>query len=161
VLKFLKFPSANVVEFVDFILCTHVAPHQPSELAASLTTRHDTTRHDTTRHDTTHDQRHCAGHNLHAGYGGTDKIREINCTGGGAYKFREIVKSKLGIQLVPCDEMRSMIRGLNFLLRNTKNEIFCFTNRTKKVHENVTMMMVCVVCRVSCVLMVMTAHQCG
>lgn len=92
VLKFLKFPSANVVEFVDFILC----------------------------------------HNLHAGYGGTDKIREINCTGGGAYKFREIVKSKLGIQLVPCDEMRSMIRGLNFLLRNTKNEIFCFTNRTKK-----------------------------
>jgi pantothenate kinase len=74
-----------------------------------------------------------AAHNLHAGYGGTDKIREINCTGGGAYKFRDIVKSKLGIQLVPCDEMRSMIRGLNFLLRNTKNEIFCFTNRTKKV----------------------------
>jgi pantothenate kinase len=109
---------------------------------------------------------------LHAGYGGTDKIREINCTGGGAYKFREIVKSKLGIQLVPCDEMRSMIRGLNFLLRNTKNEIFCFTNRTKKVHENVTgddddcVVCVCVcvcVCRVSCacVVCVVCTSQCG
>jgi len=68
-----------------------------------------------------------------SGYGGTDKIREINCTGGGVYKFRDIVKDKLGIELVPSDEMRSMIRGLNFLLRNTKNEIFCFNSKTKKV----------------------------
>lgn len=45
------------------------------------------------------------------------------------------MKEKLGIQLLPCDEMKSMIRGLNFLLRNTKNEIFCFNNKTKKVNR--------------------------
>ena len=39
-------------------------------------------------------------------------------TGGGAYKYSELIEKKLGVSITKEDEMQCMIRGCNFLLRN-------------------------------------------
>ena len=39
-------------------------------------------------------------------------------TGGGAYKYSELIEKKLGVCITKEDEMQCMIRGCNFLLRN-------------------------------------------
>jgi type II pantothenate kinase len=38
-------------------------------------------------------------------------------TGGGAYKFSELFKEKLGISLEKEDEMDCLVTGANFLLK--------------------------------------------
>lgn len=63
--------------------------------------------------------------NLHEKYG-PEKIKEVNATGGGAYKYAESVKKQLGITIKQKDEMQSLIRGLNFLLLNVENEAFTY-----------------------------------
>ena len=49
---------------------------------------------------------------------------EVTCTGGGSYKYREIVQElfKLNINIV--DEMKSIASGVDFLLRTQTNEVF-------------------------------------
>eukprot|EP00010_Vexillifera_abyssalis_P007789 CAMPEP_0201550216 /NCGR_PEP_ID=MMETSP0173_2-20130828/6610_1 /ASSEMBLY_ACC=CAM_ASM_000268 /TAXON_ID=218659 /ORGANISM="Vexillifera sp., Strain DIVA3 564/2" /LENGTH=346 /DNA_ID=CAMNT_0047960129 /DNA_START=1364 /DNA_END=2401 /DNA_ORIENTATION=- len=67
---------------------------------------------------------------LHNQYG--KELTSINATGGGAYKFSKVVKEQLGIEFRPCDEMLSIIRGLNFLLKYSKEEVFTYHPQTHK-----------------------------
>jgi len=70
-------------------------------------------------------------HDLHHSYG-PDKTNIVNATGGGAYKFAEVVKEKLGITFGKHDEMKCLIDGLNFLLLHVDNEAFTFDWRTRE-----------------------------
>lgn len=51
--------------------------------------------------------------NLHSG------VREIYTAGGGAYKFATLFKERLGISLVPVDELRVVVRGISWLVERT------------------------------------------
>ncbi|EGT50914.1 hypothetical protein CAEBREN_01092 [Caenorhabditis brenneri] len=46
----------------------------------------------------------------------------IHCTGGGSYKYSEIIMKELGVRLQRTDEMRSLIFGVNFLLSTNVDE---------------------------------------
>eukprot|EP00160_Parvularia_atlantis_P017017 Unigene5680_Nuclearia_a/m.17335 Unigene5680_Nuclearia_a/g.17335 ORF Unigene5680_Nuclearia_a/g.17335 Unigene5680_Nuclearia_a/m.17335 type:complete len:775 (+) Unigene5680_Nuclearia_a:34-2358(+) len=48
----------------------------------------------------------------------------IRATGGGAHKYADEIYRRLGIRLQPFDEMRCLIVGLNFLLREVPYEVF-------------------------------------
>jgi len=63
--------------------------------------------------------------NLLGGYG-TGKVKALNSTGGGSRKFHTSIEDKLDIKLQHCDELESMIRGLNFLIQNSSTEIFTY-----------------------------------
>jgi len=54
------------------------------------------------------------------------KDRALKATGGGAYKYIDLLTSKLGCRVDKEDEMECLIRGCNFLLRNIPNEVFEF-----------------------------------
>ena len=41
----------------------------------------------------------------------------VQATGGGAFKFADLFKEKLGISLDKVDEMSSLVSGANFLLK--------------------------------------------
>ncbi|CAH8657571.1 unnamed protein product [Heterobilharzia americana] len=53
-------------------------------------------------------------------------INKIKVTGGGAHRYRELICSKLGIELDKEDEMECLIRGCIFLLRNIPDELFYY-----------------------------------
>nr|KAG5701424.1 hypothetical protein BaRGS_032756 [Batillaria attramentaria] len=53
-----------------------------------------------------------------------DKI--IKVTGGGAYKYKELITSKLGVQVDKEDEIECLICGCNFLLKNIPDEAFVY-----------------------------------
>ncbi|XP_038976660.1 pantothenate kinase 1-like [Phoenix dactylifera] len=48
----------------------------------------------------------------------------IKATGGGAYKFADVFKEKLGVSLDKLDEMDSVVAGANFLLKKIPGESF-------------------------------------
>lgn len=48
----------------------------------------------------------------------------IKATGGGAHKYKEFIRQKLGISVEKEDEMECLINGCNFLLRHIPNEVF-------------------------------------
>lgn len=50
----------------------------------------------------------------------------IKATGGGAHKFAELFRERLGVLLEAEDEMQCLIRGLNFLLREVSCEVFSY-----------------------------------
>ncbi|CCD64181.1 pantothenate kinase [Caenorhabditis elegans] len=58
----------------------------------------------------------------------TDRKRGdvIHCTGGGSYKYSEIIMKELGVRLQRTDEMRSLIFGVNFLLSTNVDESFTY-----------------------------------
>jgi len=58
----------------------------------------------------------------------------VNATGGGAYKYAELVKEKLDITFNKADEMKCLIDGLNFLLLNVDNEAFTYDWKTREQH---------------------------
>ncbi|XP_076453588.1 4'-phosphopantetheine phosphatase-like [Babylonia areolata] len=53
-----------------------------------------------------------------------DKI--IKVTGGGAYKYKNLITSKLGVQVDKEDEIECLIYGCNFLLKNIPDEAFMY-----------------------------------
>lgn len=57
---------------------------------------------------------------------GPDKTKVVNATGGGAYKYDDLVQKKLGTTMKQLDEMQCLIRGLSYLLLNTDNESFTY-----------------------------------
>lgn len=59
------------------------------------------------------------------------KDRALKATGGGAYKYIDLLTSKLGCRVDKEDEMECLIRGCNFLLRNISNEVFEFHREQK------------------------------
>ncbi|XP_057855485.2 pantothenate kinase 2 isoform X2 [Cryptomeria japonica] len=70
--------------------------------------------------------------NLHRGQsfhergisGFTDGEPIIKATGGGAYKFADIFKDRLGVTLSKEDEMDCLVAGANFLLKAIRHEAF-------------------------------------
>ncbi|KAI5580715.1 hypothetical protein POPTR_008G189500v4 [Populus trichocarpa] len=56
----------------------------------------------------------------------------IKATGGGAYKFSELFKEKLGISLEKEDEMDCLVTGANFLLKAVNQEAFTYLNGSKE-----------------------------
>lgn len=56
----------------------------------------------------------------------------VNATGGGSYKYAEIVKEKLKVTFKQHDEMKCLIRGLNFLLLNVEHEAFHYDWKTNE-----------------------------
>ncbi|KAJ3118657.1 hypothetical protein HDU96_010641 [Phlyctochytrium bullatum] len=55
--------------------------------------------------------------------------RMIKATGGGAHKYYDLFKEKLGVSVVKEDEMESLITGLNFLVREIPDEVFTYDDR--------------------------------
>ena len=54
---------------------------------------------------------------------------DVKVTGGGAYKYSELIETKLGLKITKEDEMLCMIRGCNFLLRNISDEAFSYQRK--------------------------------
>uniref|UniRef100_A0A8C3PYJ7 4'-phosphopantetheine phosphatase n=1 Tax=Chrysolophus pictus TaxID=9089 RepID=A0A8C3PYJ7_CHRPC len=50
----------------------------------------------------------------------------IKATGGGAYKFKDLIEKKLGLKVDKEDVMTCLIKGCNFLLRNIPHEVFAY-----------------------------------
>ncbi|XP_057507930.1 pantothenate kinase 2-like isoform X3 [Actinidia eriantha] len=50
----------------------------------------------------------------------------IKATGGGAYKFADLFKEKLGVSLDKVDEMDCLVAGSNFLLKTVHPEAFTY-----------------------------------
>ncbi|XP_022734128.1 pantothenate kinase 1-like isoform X1 [Durio zibethinus] len=61
----------------------------------------------------------------------SDKIF-IKATGGGAYKFADLFKEKLGITLDKEDEMDCLVTGANFLLKAVHQEAFTYLDGQKE-----------------------------
>ncbi|KAL8534191.1 hypothetical protein ACS0TY_010261 [Phlomoides rotata] len=55
----------------------------------------------------------------------------IKATGGGAFKFADLFKEKLGIVLDKVDEMSSLVAGANFLLKAVNREAFTYMDGQK------------------------------
>ena len=53
----------------------------------------------------------------------------LQVTGGGAYKYSQLIETKLGLNITKEDEMLCMIRGCNFLLRNISDEAFSYQRK--------------------------------
>ena len=56
---------------------------------------------------------------------------DVKVTGGGAYKYSELIETKLGLKITKEDEMLCMIRGCNFLLRNITDEAFSYQRKVE------------------------------
>ncbi|KAL3511303.1 hypothetical protein ACH5RR_030704 [Cinchona calisaya] len=56
----------------------------------------------------------------------------IKATGGGAFKFADLFKEKLGMTLDKVDEMDSLVAGANFLLKEASREAFTYMDGQKE-----------------------------
>ncbi|CAN6578352.1 unnamed protein product [Malus baccata var. baccata] len=54
----------------------------------------------------------------------TNESSVIKATGGGAYKFADLFKERLGVSLDKEDEMNCLVAGANFLLKAIRHEAF-------------------------------------
>ncbi|KVH98936.1 protein of unknown function DUF89 [Cynara cardunculus var. scolymus] len=55
---------------------------------------------------------------------GDDNNAVIKATGGGAYKFADLFKERLGVSIEKEDEMDCLVAGANFLLKAIRHEAF-------------------------------------
>ncbi|XP_019417441.1 PREDICTED: pantothenate kinase 2-like [Lupinus angustifolius] len=67
-------------------------------------------------------QLHCGG--LESHYTDADQNAIIKATGGGAYKYADLFKERLGVSLDKEDEMDCLVAGANFLLKAIRHEAF-------------------------------------
>ncbi|XP_016302713.1 4'-phosphopantetheine phosphatase isoform X1 [Sinocyclocheilus anshuiensis] len=54
------------------------------------------------------------------------ETKVIKATGGGAYKFKDLVEKKLKLKVDKEDEMTCLIKGCNFVLKNIPHEAFVY-----------------------------------
>uniref|UniRef100_A0A0P6CRZ5 4'-phosphopantetheine phosphatase n=2 Tax=Daphnia magna TaxID=35525 RepID=A0A0P6CRZ5_9CRUS len=54
------------------------------------------------------------------------KEKKIKVTGGGAYKYADLLQEKLGLTVDKEEEMTCLIEGCNFLLKNIHDEVFIY-----------------------------------
>uniref|UniRef100_A0A670IG36 4'-phosphopantetheine phosphatase n=1 Tax=Podarcis muralis TaxID=64176 RepID=A0A670IG36_PODMU len=54
------------------------------------------------------------------------ETKVIKATGGGAYKFKDLIEKKLGLKLDKEDVMTCLIKGCNFVLKNIPHEAFAY-----------------------------------
>ncbi|KAK7411109.1 hypothetical protein VNO78_02516 [Psophocarpus tetragonolobus] len=69
-------------------------------------------------------QLHCGGLESHYSDGVPDQNGIIKATGGGAYKYADLFKERLGVSLDKEDEMDCLVAGANFLLKAIRHEAF-------------------------------------
>ncbi|KAK7291629.1 hypothetical protein RIF29_06933 [Crotalaria pallida] len=70
-------------------------------------------------------QLHCGGGwESHYSDNVADRNAIIKATGGGAYKFADLFKERLGVSLDKEDEMACLVAGANFLLKAIRHEAF-------------------------------------
>ncbi|XP_076893041.1 pantothenate kinase 1-like [Bidens hawaiensis] len=68
------------------------------------------------------------------GFPASDK-NAIKATGGGAFKFADLFKEKLGISLDKVEEMGSLVSGANFLLKSVPSEAFTYVNGQRNYEQ--------------------------
>ncbi|KAD1852820.1 hypothetical protein E3N88_42208 [Mikania micrantha] len=78
-------------------------------------------------------QLHCRGAQ-HYGFPDSDR-NTIKATGGGAFKFADLFKEKLGISLDKVEEMGSLVSGANFLLKSVPSEAFTYMNGQRNYEQ--------------------------
>ncbi|CAK6440518.1 unnamed protein product [Pipistrellus nathusii] len=54
------------------------------------------------------------------------ETKVIHATGGGAYKFKDLIEQKLGLRVAKEDVMTCLIKGCNFVLKNIPHEAFAY-----------------------------------
>ncbi|KAL5005498.1 hypothetical protein ScPMuIL_018954 [Solemya velum] len=54
------------------------------------------------------------------------KDKCIKATGGGAHKYTDLIRDKLGVQVDKEDEISCLIKGCNFLLKNIPDEAYLY-----------------------------------
>ncbi|XP_052181126.1 pantothenate kinase 2-like isoform X2 [Diospyros lotus] len=71
-------------------------------------------------------QLHCGGMDAHCCNSDDQSSDDavIKATGGGAYKFAELFKERLGVSIEKEDEMNCLVAGANFLLKAIRHEAF-------------------------------------
>ena len=57
--------------------------------------------------------------------------KTIYATGGGAFKFEELIRKELQVELVKVDEMKSLQLGLTFILERVQNSAFEYTKECR------------------------------
>eukprot|EP00123_Amoebidium_parasiticum_P016109 comp23291_c3_seq1/m.38208 comp23291_c3_seq1/g.38208 ORF comp23291_c3_seq1/g.38208 comp23291_c3_seq1/m.38208 type:complete len:827 (-) comp23291_c3_seq1:535-3015(-) len=57
---------------------------------------------------------------------GNQQVATITATGGGAYKYVDLIQRELGVTMVQEDEMECVVAGANFLLRKIPEEAFTY-----------------------------------
>ncbi|KAL4567404.1 hypothetical protein LXL04_022988 [Taraxacum kok-saghyz] len=72
-------------------------------------------------------QLRCSRGVQHTGIPASDK-NIIKATGEGAFKFADLFKEKLNINLDKVEEMSSLVSGANFLLKAVPSEAFTYVN---------------------------------
>nr|XP_033777875.1 4'-phosphopantetheine phosphatase isoform X3 [Geotrypetes seraphini] len=71
------------------------------------------------------------------------ETKVIKATGGGAYKFKDLIEKKLGLKVDKEDEMACLIKGCNFVLKNIPHEAFVYVRhadpefRFQTTHPNI------------------------
>ncbi|XP_063799161.1 4'-phosphopantetheine phosphatase isoform X2 [Pseudophryne corroboree] len=71
------------------------------------------------------------------------ETKVIKATGGGAYKFKDLLEKKLGLKVDKEDEMTCLIKGCNFVLKNIPHEAFVYVKhadpefRFQTTHPNI------------------------
>lgn len=58
-----------------------------------------------------------------------EPLQDVKVTGGGAYKFSDRIKEKLGLNIDKCNEMTCIVDGCNFLLKNISDEVFQYQRK--------------------------------
>ena len=57
------------------------------------------------------------------------KLASTVCaTGGGAYKFADLIESEVKMNLHKFDEIDSLVRGVEYMETNNKNELYYYDN---------------------------------
>uniref|UniRef100_A0A1B6EFC2 4'-phosphopantetheine phosphatase n=1 Tax=Clastoptera arizonana TaxID=38151 RepID=A0A1B6EFC2_9HEMI len=64
--------------------------------------------------------------------------KTIKATGGGAYRYADLLQEKLGLSVDKEDEMSCLIKGCNFLLKNISDEAFLFHRHGNPEYEFLT-----------------------
>ena len=63
----------------------------------------------------------------HDGSSSKDHLR-VMATGGGAFKYYEEMKEKLGVEVLREDEMECLIMGLDFFIAEIPREVFTYSD---------------------------------
>jgi hypothetical protein len=74
-----------------------------------------------------------SGEKLHTRYT-SQGLEMMNITGGGAYKYEEMIEQELNIRVNKLDEMSMLVKGLHFLLSETEREVFAWHWQEKEQH---------------------------
>lgn len=61
--------------------------------------------------------------------------KTIKATGGGAYRYADLINEKLGLSVDKEEEMACLIKGCNFLLRNISDEAFVYHRHSNPEYE--------------------------